>query len=118
MITEIYQKYGGGPTIEKVVNLFYEKVLTDDDLKNYFSTTDIKKLVSHQINFISAVLGGPKDENTDLEKAHKHFKISKVDFLKVVTHLENTLNEMSVEKDDVKLIKETVLTLEDKIVSE
>ena len=77
---EIYQKYGGGPTIEKVVNLFYEKVLTDDDLKNYFSTTDIKKLVSHQINFISSVLGGPKDENTDLEKAHKHFKISKEDF--------------------------------------
>jgi len=36
MITEIYKKYGGGPTIEKVVNLFYEKVLTDEDLKKLF----------------------------------------------------------------------------------
>ena len=53
-----------------------------------------------------------------VEKVHKHFKISKLDFLKVVTHLENTLYESSVEKDDIKLIKDTVLILEDKIVSE
>ena len=93
----IYEQLGGEGAIETAVNIFYEKMLADETVCEFFSETNMTTQKKHQKNFLSFALGGPnKYEGRDMRKAHLKFKLTDDHFNTVVKHLGSTLKELGV----------------------
>jgi Bacterial-like globin len=45
----LIDRLGGRPAVEAAVDIFYQKVTTDDRIKHYFENTDMRKLRAHQV---------------------------------------------------------------------
>jgi hemoglobin len=108
----IYREIGGREAVEAVVDDFYERVLDDDQLTPYFEETDMADLRSHQIQFISAVAGGPVDyTGDDMREAHDHLGIEEEDFDLVGRYLQAALEENGVPEEHVETIMAEVAAL-------
>lgn len=99
-MASVYEQLGGAPAIQAATELFYRKVLADDDLAPFFETTDMDKQIAKQASFLTMVTGGPNEyTGRDMRTAHakvveqgatdKHFDL-------VVKHLGDTLKELGV----------------------
>ena len=118
MTQTLFEKYGGKKTVGQIVINFYQKLMADENLKKFFTNSDMKVLISHQTNFISQALGGPKEyTGLDMKTAHQGMKISQEDFNGVAGHLKQTLEELNVESQDVDTIIGVVAPLSEHIVS-
>jgi len=95
-----YDLVGGGPAVSAVVNDFYERVLHDPQLAQYFEGVDLARLKRHQVLLISQVLGGPADyDGRPLDQAHAGLGISHDDLAAVVSHLVAAMREARVPED-------------------
>jgi len=118
MAETLFDKYGGFDTFTQVVTRFYQKVLDNEQLQGYFAATNMERLISHQTNFLSKVLGGPdRYQGLDLKAAHASLKITVADFNEVAELLEEALDEGGVEQADIVTIISAVAGLQDQIVS-
>ena len=118
MTQTLFEKYGGKKTVGQIVINFYQKLMADENLKKFFTNSDMKVLISHQTNFISQALDGPKEyTGLDMKTAHQRMKISQEDFNGVAGHLKKTLEELNVESQDVDTIIGVVAPLSEHIVS-
>lgn len=59
MANTIWDRYGGYSFVAKAVDDFYARVLLSQSLVGYFEKIDMEQLISHQIETIGAVMGGP-----------------------------------------------------------
>ncbi|MDS0220268.1 group 1 truncated hemoglobin [Haloarcula sp. S1AR25-5A] len=113
----IFERIGGRDAVEAVVSDFYDRVLDDPVLEPYFEDSDMQDLYSHQVQFISAVAGGPVDyDGDDMHTAHEGMGITEEAFGNVATHLEAALRENDVPDDDIDAILSDVAAMEDDIV--
>jgi hemoglobin len=104
-MTTLYDKYGGFTTVNKLVQLFYKKVGESEDLAPYFKGVDIQVLMDHQTKFFSEILGGPvKYTGPQLKQTHARLGITEAAFSEVAELLQETLEDMSVEEDDIAII--------------
>lgn len=114
-----YEKYGGDTTIATLVDSFYEKVLADPRINDFFKHTDMQRQKKHQTAFISEVLGGPKVyKGANMRKAHAHLKLNATHFGAVAEHLEKTLTEAGVESDDISDIMTSVASLKPEVLNQ
>jgi hemoglobin len=114
----IYDQLGGQPTIDIAVDKFYEKVLSDPDLIEFFEGVSIDALKKHQRNFFTVALGGPnKYSGRDMRKAHEHLKLTDKHFNLVGKHLADTLTELGANKTQVQAILDTVETLRNDVLN-
>ncbi|SDZ90144.1 hemoglobin [Haloplanus vescus] len=112
MSQTIYNEIGGRDAVEAVVDDFYDKVLNDEQLIPYFEDTDTAELRAHQIQFISAVTGGPVEyTGDDMRAAHDHLDIAEEDFDLVGKYLTQALEENGVPEDNVEAIMAEVVGL-------
>ncbi|SIR64643.1 hemoglobin [Haladaptatus litoreus] len=117
MTRTIYREIGGRDAVETVVTDFYDRVLADDQLAPYFDGMDMNELYAHQVQFISAVAGGPADYTGDnMREAHAHLDIDEDDFDTVGQYLETALRENGVEDDNVEAIMAEVASLKEPIL--
>lgn len=102
----IYNRIGGQPTIDSLIDSFYEKVLADPELSYYFKNTPMDKLRSMQREFFSTATGGPLVySGRPLGQVHAKLAISKREFQRFTEHLLETLHEVGVgEKDAYEII--------------
>lgn len=108
----IYAKIGGQEAIEAVVADFYERVFDDPLLAPYFEDVDRDALFAHQVQFLSAVAGGPVSyDGADMQQAHEGMGISEEAFGRVATYLEEALRENGVEEDDIDTVLDQVAEL-------
>jgi hemoglobin len=115
----IYSQIGGRETVEQVVEDFYERVLTDDELAGFFEGMEMATLRTHQVQFISAVAGGPVDyTGADMRSAHSHLDISEADFDAVESYLKRALHDAGVDEENVSAIMSEVVALKDPIVGD
>ncbi|GCF13692.1 hypothetical protein Harman_16270 [Haloarcula mannanilytica] len=113
----IFERIGGRDAVEAVVSDFYDRVLDDPVLEPYFEDTDMQDLYSHQVQFISAVAGGPVNyDGDDMATAHDGMGITEEAFGHVADHLEAALRENDVPDDDIAAILTDVAAMEDDIV--
>ena len=70
MTEDLYELIGGRSTIQAATELFYTKVLEDDNLRHFFKRVDMAHLRSRQIMFISMLLGGRVHTGKDIHDAH------------------------------------------------
>lgn len=113
----IYSQIGGRETVEQVVDDFYDRVLSDDRLASFFEGMEMAELRTHQVQFISAVAGGPVDySGADMRAAHSHLDISGADFDAVGSYLEGALYDAGVDEENVSAIMSEVVALKGPIV--
>lgn len=114
--TTLYAKYAGA--IPQVVDLFYEKVLGDEELIPYFTEIDMERQKHHMVAFIGFALGGPnRYTGRNMHMAHADLGITSDHFDLVATHLASALTELGVGSEDVGAIIGTVGTLKGDIVT-
>lgn len=99
----LYNKYGGTPTVSSVVHQFYVKVLRSELLQPYFEGVNMEKLMKHQIDLFSFVMGAPiQFDLTVLKRSHAHLKITPAAFDEVASLLQETLEDVGMSSPDVE----------------
>jgi hemoglobin len=118
MSQTIYRDIGGRDAVEAVVDDFYERVLDDDQLAPYFEDTEMEDLRAHQVQFISAVAGGPVEyTGEEMREAHEGLAIEENDFDLVGRYLRAALAENGVPEEHVETIMSEVAALEASVLN-
>lgn len=100
-----------------VVNNFYEKVVADPQLSDFFSQVDMPRLKRHQVLLVSYVLGGPaKYDGRELRDAHADLPITAEHFKLVVAHLVAALEEAGVPEEIIGRLGDALAGTEQDIV--
>ena len=106
----LFEKYGGVPTVSRIVSQFYREVQSRPTLQPYFKGVDMRRLVDHQVKFISHVLGQPASvyEGRSLGAAHGGLRITDAAFAEVADILRQTLEGAGMEPADIEAVMTTV----------
>ncbi len=103
MIEDLYELIGGRSTITAATELFYSKVLEDENLRHFFDRIDMAHLRSRQIMFVSMLLGGRTYTGKDIHDAHSQFRdqgLNHAHFDLFLTHFRAALEEVGVKPEN------------------
>lgn len=114
----LFEKIGGEPAVEAVVELFYGRVLADPELAGYFEGVEIARLKRHQALFVGQALGSRKPfQGRTMQRAHAGLAITEAAFDLVVGHLAASLAEAGLDEDTIGSIAALLLPLKPDIVT-
>ncbi|EPD67269.1 group I truncated hemoglobin [Streptomyces sp. HGB0020] len=114
----LFEQLGGEEAVGAVVDLFYDKVLSDPDLQPYFTGVDLDRLKQHQRRFIGQALGATRPYfGRSMRRAHEHLAVTEDAFGRVVTHLAGALAEAGVDEETIGTIAQRLLPLKQEIVT-
>ena len=114
----LYEKYGGAPTVAKVVEEFYRLNLEDDRIKHLFEGVNMEKLRAHQVAFVSKALGGGVEySGRDMKAAHAHLSLTDEHFDAVVENLTDALDTCGMEEDDIAAVCGVLEPLRDPVLN-
>ncbi|MFC6939489.1 group 1 truncated hemoglobin [Salinirubellus sp. GCM10025818] len=115
----VFDRMGGHEAVESVVDEFYDRVLNDERVLHHFEGTDTTALRAHQVQFISAVTGGPVEyTGLDMREAHRGMGITDEEFDVVAEHLDRALAENGVSGADRERVLTEVESLRPEIVED
>lgn len=101
----LFDKIGGAPQVDALIQKFYERVLSDPDLAKFFEHSDIAKLARMQREFFSVGLDGPMEYTSRrLFAAHHGRGIGRKHFSQFCNHLVDTLLEHGLPAEDADKI--------------
>jgi hemoglobin len=109
MIEDLYELIGGPSTIKAATELFYNKVLEDDDLRHFFERVDMAHLRSRQIMLISMLLSGRVYTGKDIHDAHARSRdhgLNDVHFDLFLKHFRAALEQVGVKAENAEKIIE------------
>ena len=114
----LYEKYGGAPTVEKLVHYFYEQLVLKDPLViHFFQHTNMELQKKRMINFFTFALGGSdKYTGKTMKQSHQGMHIKEADYNRVIQHLTTTLSVHGVEAEDIQAIGAKLNSYHDDIV--
>lgn len=120
MKIDLYEAIGGGSKISAAVALFYQKVLADPSLREFFAKSNMNGLQAKQAMFLSMLIGGePRYTGRDVGEAHADSRIlglTDAHFNSFLGHLRATLEEVGVESTAVAQILEKLETTRNSIL--
>ncbi|MBE8998378.1 group 1 truncated hemoglobin [Nostoc sp. LEGE 12447] len=71
-MSTLYDKLGGAAAVDIAVEKFYEKVLADKRVQNFFAHTNMQQQKQHQKDFMIYAFGGAQHWNgRTMREAHK-----------------------------------------------
>jgi hemoglobin len=115
----VFDRIGGHEAVESVVDEFYDRVLNDERVVHHFEGTDTTALRAHQVQFISAVTGGPVQyTGRDMREAHRGMGITDEEFDVVAEHLDRALAENGASGADRERVLAEVEELRPEIVED
>lgn len=120
--SSLFKEIGGSPAINATVEVFYDRVLSDQDLMGFFEGVDIISLKNHQRYFLGAALGGGNDYlGRTIRSAHERLVIERqlndAHFDSVAGHLEASLRLTGIPADLTARIMKIVEGLRDDVLS-
>ncbi len=99
----LYDRLGGQGAIDAFVPLFYEKVLADDRVNQFFSGIDMDAQGAKLNAFLTMGFGGPDNyAGKDLREGHKHLVrggLNDGHFDAALEQINSTLVELNVSAD-------------------
>jgi hemoglobin len=115
----VFDRIGGHEAVESVVDEFYDRVLNDERVVHHFEGTDTTALRAHQVQFISAVTGGPVQyTGRDMREAHRGMGITDEEFDVVAEHLDRALAENGASGADRERVLAEVEAMRPEIVED
>lgn len=114
----LFDKYGGVPTVAKLVRGFHQEIMRRPHLAAYFQGIDMAHLAEHTVKYIAYVMGKPAEVYTgrDMYTAHAKFHIHGIHFDELADVLKDILNSAGVAKPDVAIIMQRIERLREMIV--
>jgi hemoglobin len=117
-MSSLLEHYGGFSKVQIVISDFYESVLDDNLLKDYFVHRDMNQLVDHQTKFIASIMGGFHSiTDKKLKNAHANLQIDVTAFDKILTILEKTLHKHEFSRQDINKLMDVVISKKPFIVT-
>ena len=115
----LFDKYGGTETMRGLVREFYKYARASPKVGHFFDKLNMERLIDHQVQFLSFILGRPARtyKGRELADAHQPLNISDEDFNEIGRLLKKTLTSAGVADEDVSLIMGVVLGVRDEIVN-
>ena len=115
----LFDKYGGTETMRGLVREFYKYARASPKVGHFFNKLNMEKLIDHQVQFLSFILGKPARtyKGRELADAHHPLNISDEDFDEIGRLLRKTLTAAGVTKEDISLIMGVVLEVRGEIVN-
>ena len=84
----LYERLGGAPAIEAVVDELYRRILADPELAQFFARVNLRSQKARMRAFVSMVTGGPNEyRGRDMQTAHRRHAIEDHHFDLVAGHL-------------------------------
>lgn len=112
----LFDRVGGEEGVERLVGVFYERVLADPELAPFFAHAPLDHLRTMQKEFFSEALGGPLFfTGRSLRQVHAGRGITKEHLRRFIAHLLTTLRE---ECDDLGLSEREVNQIYERIAIE
>ena len=100
MSDTLYDELGGRPCLERVHKIFYDKLLVDPWLSEFFKNNDQWHLEIQQTEFMMRLFGGPVIYQGRMPKyAHAHMFITEEIYMTRHEILEESLIEAGVRED-------------------
>jgi len=100
MSESLYDRIGGEAAVMAAVDLFYQKVISDELTRPFFAGLDLEAQVKKQVSFMTWAFGGPTEyKGRDLRTAHAGLVkngLGDAHFDAVAGHLVATLTELGV----------------------
>lgn len=114
----LFDKYGGVPTIAKLVRAFHKEIMQRHHLAAYFDGIDMAHLAEHTVKYIAYVMGKPAEIYTgrDMYTAHAKFHIHGIHFDEVADVLKDILTSAGVSKPDIAQIMHRIEGVREMIV--
>lgn len=104
-MSSVFERIGGAAAVEVAVDVFYKKVLADENLKPFFKSVDMTKQRGHMKSFLTMAFGGPSGyTGRDLRSGHKALVdqgLTDSHFDAVMGHLGDTLQQLGVADVDI-----------------
>lgn len=117
MARTMFDRYGGFSKISKIVLNLYDKVIDSPIASPYFQNTNMKRLIDHQTQFISSLMGGPASyTNEHLERVHDHLNINEAAFNEIVYLLTETLEDHGFDEADIAEVQNEFLKRKNHII--
>jgi truncated hemoglobin YjbI len=114
----LYDQLGGEATVDKAVELFYQKVLSDEDLLEFFVEVNMDQLKRHQKRFFTLAMGGPNEyTGRDMRKAHENLKLDDLHFDLIKKHLADTLRELGAQESQIETVMGSVEPLRNDVLN-
>ena len=113
MIDDLFDLIGGRGAIEAATELFYDKVLQDDDLRHFFEEVDMPHLRSRQAMFISMLLGGRVYTGKNIHDAHARSRddgLNDAHFDLFLEHFRAALEEVGVKPENAEKVRQRLET--------
>ncbi len=116
--SSLYERIGSEPAVNAAVDRFYERVLVDPELKDFFNAVSISRLKAHQFAFLAQALGGPRQySGASMRDAHSRLAIEQRHYDSVAVHLVETLRELGVSEEIIGAIAAALTPLSGQIVN-
>ena len=88
----LYERLGGAPAIEAVVDELYRRILDDPELVPFFTRVNLRSQKGRMLAFVAMVTGGPNEyRGRDMKTAHQRHAIENRHFDLVAGHLVGAL---------------------------
>jgi hemoglobin len=119
MEPSLYDQIGGAPAVAKMVQAFYDRVLSDPLLSPFFVKTGMPQLRRMQVEFFTTALGGPIGySGAALGKTHFGRGIERRHFARFSEHLLATLRDIGVPESAADGVVRKIATYAPDIVGE
>jgi hemoglobin len=114
----LYERLGGAPAIEAVVDELYRRILADPDLAPFFGRVNLRSQRGRMQAFVAMVTGGPAEyRGRDMKTAHRRHAITDRHFDLVAGHLVGALNAVGADVVAADELVTAVATLRGDIVN-
>ena len=118
----LFERIGGKPAVDAAVNLFYDKILSDDRVNYFFRDIEVKRQIGKQKAFLTYAFGGaPGYSGLPLRKAHARLVsdmgMNDTHFDIVAGHLQTTLEELNVPEDIIVEVMEIAGSTRDDVLN-
>ncbi len=115
----LYERIGGEETIASLIDAFYDRIISDEELRPFFANSSVETIRRMQREFFAAALGGPiVYAGRGLREAHSGRGITKVHFRRFIDHLMETLKDYEISEQDSYDIISRLNTYVDEITSD
>ncbi len=114
----LFDKYGGVPTIAKLVRAFHKEIMQRHHLAAYFDGIEMSVLAEHTVKYIAYVMGKPAEVYTgrDMYTAHSKYHIHGIHFDEVADVLKDILTSAGVSKPDIAQIMHRIEGIREMII--
>lgn len=114
----LYERLGGRDGIRAVVDDFYDRLLADDELGQFFEDADMERLRRTQTDFLCEAAGGPETYDAEpVREAHLHVPFTAEHIQRALDLLNASLDAVDVPEEDATQVVQSIAAYQEDLLA-